>query len=295
MSVEMRLANMVRGYYGRDLAQSQSTSSSNRFVDLYQGLNDADVSVRLSALNAIAARFEEGETEGWVLDAVVELGISMQGRVDEERSALLRVVGVSRDEELMEQFIALLDTPDLEPRWVAATVLGYARYAPAVPALTRALAHADSALAGTLTWALGQIGDRDAQNILLALVEQDQFARSAAIALGQCGCVEAVDAIAELLRSENSEDALAAVLGLLALTQRKNEEPRLAIALGRHRSALEACGRHPSATIASHAIECLMTMSRAPAHALVAQALSQPSHDFEPALGVPDPVSAKLN
>lgn len=288
MSMEKTLAEMTRDYYDRKPTVDAPTTP---IPELLEQLDLDCPSARTAALEGLASHFSRGAVDEYALDRVIGHGMAQRGKMDTERRATLRAIGLARHDELLQEFVPLLSTRQTEALWVASLVLGYGRYEPAVPALTNALADAEGPAVDAMTWALGKIGTRDAVTVLRAMLAQSIHPRAVAAALAEGGHIEAVDTIAELLYSDSCEDALVGVLGLLALAEQRGSDPRLAIGLGRARDALESCARHPSPTIAGHAIECLTVMTRVPAHVRLVQTLTRPPGDGLLLAGV----AAKLN
>ncbi len=286
MIVEKHLAAIARDFYDR---RATVDTVETPISHLLAQLDGDDPAVRRRALDGLAQRFAAGEVDEVTLERVIEHGMALRGRMDNERRATLRAIGYARNEELLQQFVPLLGTGQSEALWVASLVLGYARFVPAVVPLTNALTNATDIEADALAWALGQIGTRDALTVLQSMVDQGFQQRAAAMALACGGHIKAVDMVAAMLRSESCEDTLVGVLGLLRLAEEHGSDPRLAIGLGRARDAIEACTRHPSPTIATHAFQCLITMSKAPPHVRLAQSLTD-----MPRMGNP-PITEPLN
>ncbi len=145
--------------------------------ELLTCLRSADTTSRRNAVWA-ATRIDHSGAR-----AAVRVGLA--DKADSVRQAALHSVSLWRDRDAMAEIMALLKSKSAHVRRAAAEALGRMGDAEAVPALLDALAEpADRVLEHSLTYALIEIGDRDAVVKGLAS-DSPRVRRAALIALDQ--------------------------------------------------------------------------------------------------------------
>lgn len=203
-------STLVRLQAADVLGQIASAESSEM---LLAGLSDREAKVRLRCARALAELGEER-----LLPAVLN---TVEETVDQEAGSaapVLIAIGTRRPAALGEIFAS---THSSELRRLGASIIGALRLHECAPLLREALASSDEELVARAARGLGLIGDDEAVEALIELLEDERrpwFARAAAAkSLGAIGDTRAVGPLARQLRFENwwLQQKAAEALGLL--------------------------------------------------------------------------------
>ncbi len=170
----------------------------------------------LDALGSLCARFGIDDSTAARLGA---LGT----RTDQHpsiRAEAGRALARSGHEPFLRAFLGRLAADNAELVSAAAHAMGVARYRPAVPALIELFAKNDSPeVCERAAWALGEIGDTSAVDILEAAFKAEKAIAPAVQALGKLGSQEQLPLLTVGLRDSSAEvraacaEAMAAIIG----------------------------------------------------------------------------------
>lgn len=161
-----------------------------------------DIGMRLR--NGLFEMIERDNTEA--ADLLVE-ALNSEKLSLHQRALVIRLIGRTGDDRLVETFIDMLMIGDETLQGAAGEALGYIGDERAIPPLLVVLEDADSAVREIAINALGQIGDeRAADKILPMLDSGDPWTRRAsATALGNLGDRRAVRKLMHMMRDDEDE------------------------------------------------------------------------------------------
>jgi hypothetical protein len=166
-------------------------------------LTNVDVAIRIDALHAIAANFNNDTVDEGVLRVVLKHAQALQEPgIGPERHACLFAIGSARVPSLLAGFVKMLGDEDDQRVNVAATVLGYAKDRGAVPFLTFIATRNRPQTEEAAAFALGESGDPAAVAPLLALWHAGRSLVTVAHALGQMNSLALVGDLARGLSSD---------------------------------------------------------------------------------------------
>jgi HEAT repeat protein len=204
----------VKALHGLNARQTDRRDERRRDPDhsmpaLLTALRDANATVRIAAVDALAEVSPEGESQWHVSKALLSL---VEASNDEEYNKLLTALATLGDPEIAPQLLAWLVDEDVNLRFVAATVLrpcGSMEMAPRlVPLLTDGDADIRRAAALTISALVSRYSQPPTPAVLAALVEpmltalneDDPAIRGSAIeVLGMTGDRRAVEPLIRVL------------------------------------------------------------------------------------------------
>ncbi len=183
-----------RSKYFRD------TDSDNPFLSLVQKGHEAfsellpvldlqgdeHSSARIQALLVIGNIFDQFGLESETLDTLVEYSKKLP-HSGNEKVAVLRAIGKSKQPYLIAGFTSLLDKPVPEVVNSALIVLGYAKYIPALPAIKWVITQENILTAPAAVWAIGEIGDNTGLDILIEAYKNNKYIHDVILAMGKIG------------------------------------------------------------------------------------------------------------
>lgn len=194
------------------------------YPDLVEALGDADRGERVDALVALGRLFSSHGFSDESLRAVVKhaKAIHEEG-MGPERHAALFAMGRAGEKSLIESFMPLLAAPDPDAVTVACYVLGYARWKPALPFLKYLVDQNETQIVQAAIWALGQIGDAEALDLLLPMLRRGENVEWLVGALGDIGDVSALDALLPLLSSDITDIRVLTIMSIYAIVEQNKD------------------------------------------------------------------------
>ncbi|MEE8410118.1 MAG: HEAT repeat domain-containing protein, partial [Myxococcota bacterium] len=194
------------------------------FPELISVLCDTDRGERVDALVALGRLFSShGPTDDSLRAVVNHAKTIHEDGMGPERHAALFAIGRSGDTSLIEGFMPLLAAPDADAVTVACYVFGYARWKPALPFLKYLVDQNERQVVQAAIWALGQIGDADALDLLLPMLRRAENVEWLVGALGDIGDVSALDALLPLLSSEVTDIRVLTIMSIYAIVEQNKD------------------------------------------------------------------------
>jgi len=175
---------------------------------------------RLYALDAIAAIAKDSGLSAEQNVVLAELGQS-QGLHPDIRSAATRALIIAGDEAFLKAFENRLASDSSLEATSAAYAMGVARYKHAVPALIELVAKTQvPSVRSKAAWALGEIADPDAEEILTAAFRNEKSMTEVLEALGKCGSEYVLPDLTVGLRDEQKAVRQAAAEAMVRIFRR---------------------------------------------------------------------------
>ncbi len=133
-----------------------------------------------------------------------------------------RALALARDPDFLEQQRNFLASTNMVDVRLAAFLLGYGKYQPAVPVLLDNLRFDRAAALDAVIWALGEIGDDAAVPQLHAFLERFIAAKEVVRALGRIGARTSVMRVLPLLLEGTEDQRKVAAEALAGIAHRQN-------------------------------------------------------------------------
>lgn len=183
-----------------------------------------DIGMRLR--NGLFSMIEAGNTA--VADLLVT-ALETKTLNENQRALIIRLIGRTRDARLVETFVDMLMIASPTIQGAAAEALGHISDTRAVPSLKIVVEDAtDTRLQEIAITALGQVGDKQAGDVLLPLLDHSDewIRRASATALAELGDKRAVRQILRMSREDTSQYVReAADAALRKLIMDDNDKP----------------------------------------------------------------------
>ena len=179
---------------------------------------------RTQAILVIANVFDQHGVESETLDKLVEYSKKLPP-FGNEKFAVLRAIGKSRQPYLIAGFTSLLDKPIPEVINSALIVLGYAKYIPALPAIKWVITQENMLTVPAAIWAIGEIGDNTGLDILIEAYKNNKYIHDVILAIGKIGYRHGLAYLCMTLR-DSGDSALRyhAVLGIFNTVVKNHEQ-----------------------------------------------------------------------
>jgi HEAT repeat protein len=209
------LPKMIHHPFAKEIARG--ADSYTKLLDRARhGKSDEERAGAIDAIGEIASRESANEEVIGALQKI--LG---EAKSELVASMAARALASANDAAFLEhQHNLLLSDKPTEMR-IAVKLLGFGRYARAVPALLDVLKVENAVVAETIIWTLGEIGDEAAVPKLHALLTQFGMTEEVLEALGKIGSRASIVRITPLLL-EGSEDQRELAAEALAKIARRN-------------------------------------------------------------------------
>jgi len=187
----------------------------------YLQARGVDESEALAALDAIACILMSGGNEEYI-EVRVRTELKDTKAIN-LAAALAKCLALCGDDELMREQVTLLAHDDPAISAMAAQLLGYGRYQPALPALHAMISPQFFLQSKAVIWAVGQIGSLDSLKVL-SNCAQSGFRTTACLeAMGKIGSLLALPSLIGFILQGSAEETKAA-LGSLAQVLHENRD-----------------------------------------------------------------------
>lgn len=186
-----------------------------KLLATYDGsLDEGEKALAIDAIAEILAHRDHHATHDVVVALEKILATTKSKRI---ASITARALAAAGAESFLAHQRNLLGSKSLDEVRIAARLLGYGRYRPAVPVLMELLRPDAAIIADSLIWALGEIGDPEAVPLIQLWLTRAELADDALSALGKIGARASVVRVIPFLlegsrlQREKAAEALARI------------------------------------------------------------------------------------